>query len=80
MEHEIKRKKKIVETAICTNTDLYIFDVVQEIIEGSTRPRDSGSRKASELIIRICEREKSRLIKKHDLALTKLGVPYGTGI
>lgn len=46
--------------------ELYVWDTVVEILEGSTAPRDESGQKAARKVIAIAKAEQKKLFRKYD--------------
>jgi len=46
--------------------ELYVWDTVVEILEGSTAPRDASGQKAARKVIAIAKAEQKKLFRKYD--------------
>lgn len=46
--------------------ELYVWDTIVEILEGSTAPRDESGQKAARKVIAIAKAEQKKLFRKYD--------------
>lgn len=46
--------------------ELYVWEMVVEILEGSTAPRDASGQKAARKVIAIAKAEQKKLFRKYD--------------
>lgn len=46
--------------------EMYVWDTVVEILEGSTAPRDESGQKAARKVIAIAMAEQKKLFRKYD--------------
>ncbi len=46
--------------------ELYVWDTIVEILEGSTAPRDASGQKAARRVIAIAKAEQRKLFRKYE--------------
>jgi hypothetical protein len=53
--------------------ELYVWDCLVEILEGSTAPRSRSGQKTAERVIALCKREQHKLLRQYDATIEQGG-------
>jgi hypothetical protein len=62
------KKRDPVQVASKAMAELYVWDAVVSILEGSTKPRSRSGQRAASRVIQICKQECQRRLREYDAA------------
>lgn len=69
---EMVSGERLVEKAAMIHANMYVFDAIVEILEGSCQPRGARAQRVSARIIKICKQEISAQLDEYDNVVAEI--------